>query len=268
MPNNPLAAAEQATSKMRALLELAATPVQGPEKPVRITALHKLPKDPAERDLFGRKMTAWLVSVFEERLSSQDREVFRCHNLPASMWKQFDEFLIEKAGVFGWTIFLSRLVEGRFFQWLEQEENGPELARRFTDSILRRALIRRGKIKGSIAGREWQDAKKDGVPELRRLRHRYKAESKKRRREMSFTEMCAWYQKTIEDSPKDFPFWWNNLEALLFTMAWLRKNDSTRAQRLALGLEGPATLFDLVAAKSEGLSEHSARRMISETSKL
>jgi hypothetical protein len=184
------------------------------------------------------------------------------------MWKQLDEFLIEKAEVFGWPIRLSRFAEARYIQWLEKEDDGVELARRFDEAIRQRALIRRGQAQGSITGRDWYDAKKDGVPELRRLMRQYKTTFNRRHSTPSFTETCEWFQKTIEESAESFPFWWENLEALLFTMDWLRTNDKARANRIALGIEGPAALFDLVAAKSEGLSETYARRMISEAAKM
>jgi hypothetical protein len=184
------------------------------------------------------------------------------------MWKQFDELLIQKAAVYGWSIRLSRFVEARYWQWLEEEEDGPELARRFDEAVRHRSLVRRGEIQGSIVEREWAEAKKNGVEELRRLMRQYKAEFNKRRRTPEFTETCEWYMKTIDESPKNFPFWWDNLEALLFALNWARKNDPTRAERITLGLEGAAALFDLVAARSENLSESYARRMISETAKL
>jgi hypothetical protein len=261
---------EEATRKMRDLLKCSRTPLDALKKPVvPITALREYPESAEERDSYGNRVSNWLLAVFwENRLSASESEMFGSSKMTPVMWKKFDELLIQQAGVLGWTIWMSRAVEKRYVQWLEEEKDGPELAQRFCEAIRRRALICRGRASGSIDTPLWCAAKKDAIPELRRLKRQYKAEFGKRRRTPSFDEAREWYRETIMESPGKFPLWWGWLESLLGTLDWIKRNDPVRADSITAGTFGPAPLFDLVAARSENLSESYARRRISETAKL
>jgi len=211
-----------------------------------------------------------LVALFEDRLPQTDREVWSTgpKEKPHHLWKKFDDFLIEMAGVMGTKILDSVIMRKRLAQWEWPEPDGLERLQQFSDAIIRRSRVGRGAASHPIKGTRWRDTKKAAVPELRAVLSRAHEYFRPRHRAPEFSELRASVMNEIASHPEDFPFLTTNASGLGQYLLQLQTAPDTESsvvrRRLVSGNKvRPEKLFDLWGAWATNHSPETFRVLVS-----
>lgn len=225
-----------------------------------------LSQDLKEREEQVRGMSFILDESFIRVLSPVEQTAYRNGDWTDGMVEKFDEFAIEKAGIFGPPILLCPSVLDRYLTWphLADAEQGIDRLKRFQANILRRVRIALGKEKGSVDPRI-REFKEETVRELRTLLNSYR----NRPDQQSRWKLSQWLRSKIQESPLAYPCLATpqNQVSLMQYLNVLPEIDQARARLLVNGRITPSGLFKGWYAWSEGISENTVAIRISEFGK-
>jgi hypothetical protein len=182
--------------------------------------------DPQQWELENSCVTAELMRVFLGRLSRTEKDLWIAMNDDeaksdsqegASLYRKFDDALIEQATALGWRIYLSSVVRLRLSQWSDHEWEGVERLKRLNAAIIRHAEVKRGMVRLPFTEPEWPQTWKNALREIKALKKRLSSQVALGNEQPTVAEAAANASRAIRAEIAAKPTTYQYLSANLFS---------------------------------------------------